>query len=238
MPYSVGVYTLTAIGIAILLGGGWLAYQNRESLTSYHIAAVLLVLIGASSFVGLAGGLHDVNKVNYEVQECGTDHLTTPRAQDDIRAYEALSADSQAIFRRALQSDGTYRTTVRPDDLTYMTDQVGPAHRNFVRYQNTCYALSAALGGPGEGLGSALVLGPLGGIGLLFSAIGLNGFTTNRPVKSMALLAGTIPLAVFLLVVMRWPEWLSALNIGIVLLVGLVAGGATFWAFRRDERDQ
>lgn len=151
---------------------GAIASWYQDSVTREHLPALLLIVLGITAGVTVALEMQslqqDVDQVEYIVNPCepGEDTTITPVTPgDDIREFDSLSPGAQEIFESALETDGGYTTTKRPEDLVYRGDTNA---MNFVRYNDTCYSL---VGDSGGGLGTAFGMQFLIFIGLPISLV-------------------------------------------------------------------
>lgn len=229
--YSWSTLAIIMIGVGILLGGGWLGYRNRESLTRYHLAVVFVLLLGASAFFFIGSFNHKHSKAQYSVGKCGSSPygVVKPRRDSVIVSYNSLSPESQRVFKRTLANGGSYQSLRQPSDLHYFG---GDAYRsdvfNYIRYNGTCYYMLARPGGLGWGL---LVVMPVFLVGLLFTTVGLYDATVQHPDFSVALTTGTI--TIFLIIIGEKP---SSLLQGIVtLLSGIGVGLLTLFLLRESN---
>lgn len=196
---------LPVVGLVFVIGAiVSVAYRSR--LTVYHVPAIVLTLLAISVGISTAAGVfslqHEADQTTYSISECNgpqttsTVPQTTPsvpqtQALRDSTSlqFDSLSPDAKDVFRAALEADGEYTTTTRPEDFVYQDDT--GSDLNYIQYESECYALHADSGG---GLGIGLMIGFLligGGVVtlVLFSA-GLASVLSDRFKVPVSILSG------------------------------------------------
>lgn len=148
--------TPALVGAVVLLIGGLVAARYRDSLTWYHVPAVVLLLLGLTVAGTAAAAAQSINQesqeIDYEVDRCESETdagPTTMTPGTEYLEFESLSPAAQQVFEKTLENGGEYTATRSPDDFRYSSDTW---ETNYVRYDSQCYTLVADSVGPGGGL--------------------------------------------------------------------------------------
>lgn len=204
---------LQGILIAIFLVAGALV-SLRSELTRYHIPIIVLALLTLTSGVLVPVGAYsadrEANTIDYRVepQVEGCDTADPER----VHEFSELSPDARDVFLSALQSDGTYATTVTPDEYDVSYD---PAP-NYVRYESDCYSLlgfAPHAGGAGLYIYALLLFGiPLTAVLAILAAYSYRVDSFRIPATTVSGISITVVLA-------RVVNPLAAVSIGLLSLV-------------------
>lgn len=124
-----------AIPIAVFLVAGAVV-SLRSDLTRYHIPTIMLALFTLTSGVLVPVYAYSINRdantIDYQVesQAEGCETVDTGR----VHEFSDLSPDAQDVFLSALQSDGTYATTVAPSEYRIGYD----TPPDYIIYESDC----------------------------------------------------------------------------------------------------
>jgi len=127
-------------------------------LTRYQVPALVILLVGISGGVAVAGQAYSMVETENTYLYTGSqiDESDVP-SDATVTAFEELSPTAQEIFLTVHDRGDEYRTTEQASDLQYDDDDVSVDGYNYVRYEGDYYNLYAAIDS-GQELGAWVVL--------------------------------------------------------------------------------